>query len=126
MRRSKFSDDEIQHLLDDAESGVPIEEICRASHVSLRTFYRWRRRLGGLTAPAVEKLKQLEKENHQLRALVQELSEAKGASPRVADTVGRSKLLGVGSEASPSGPVSLSNRSTAMLAGRFAASRVLF
>lgn len=75
MRRSQFTDSEIIHLLREADSGVPVGEICSTAQVSLRTFYRWRRRFGGLTAPAVMQMKELEAENHRLRALVSNLSE---------------------------------------------------
>ena len=128
MRRSKFSDDEILHLLDEAGRGVPIDEISRAAKVSLRTFYRWRRRFGGLTAPAVEQLKQLEKENSHLRALVRELSAPVNAKPPIGSTVQTVRnpsYVGANGKAGASS-AQLSNRSTATLAGRFAASRVLF
>jgi putative transposase len=43
--------------------------------VSLRTFYRWRRRFGGLNVPAVMQMKDLAAENLRLRGLVSNLSE---------------------------------------------------
>jgi putative transposase len=55
------------HLLAEADAGIPIDDICRAAHVSLRTFYRWRKRFGGLDRPAVERLTSLEDENRRLR-----------------------------------------------------------
>lgn len=74
MRRSQFTDQEILHLLMEAAAGVPVAEICRTAHVSVRTFYRWRQRFGGLTPQAVQQLKQLEAENRRLRALVGSLT----------------------------------------------------
>ena len=53
MRRSRFTENEILHLLYEASAGVSVTEICSTAGVSLRTFYRWRRRFGGLNAPAV-------------------------------------------------------------------------
>lgn len=75
MRHSQFTDQEIAHLLLEASEGVPVEEICRASHVSVRTFYRWKRKFGGLTPRAVLQMKDLEIENRRLRALVGSLTE---------------------------------------------------
>jgi putative transposase len=85
MRRSRFTDGEILHLIREAASGVPIPEICRAARVSIRTFYRWRNRLGGLTPSAVHQLKDLEAENRRLHRLVVELRqrEARARSPAV-------------------------------------------
>ncbi|MCK0207119.1 transposase [Starkeya koreensis] len=75
MRRSQFTESEIIHLIQEADAGVPVDEICRTAQVSLRTFYRWRRRFGGLSAPAVMQMKELEAENRRLRALVSNLSQ---------------------------------------------------
>ncbi|MGB8401289.1 transposase [Bradyrhizobium sp.] len=75
MRRSRFTDSEILHLLYEASTGVSVAEICRTAGVSLRTFYRWRRRFGGLNAPAVMQMKELAAENTRLRSLVSNLFE---------------------------------------------------
>jgi putative transposase len=84
MRRSHHTENEIIHLLYEAHSGVPVGEICRTAQISLRTFYRWRRRFGGLTPPAVMQMKELEAENRRLRALVSNLSERLHAPERAA------------------------------------------
>lgn len=76
MRRSNHTDDEILHLLQEAASGVPIAVICQTAHISVRTFYRWRRQLGGMPPAAVRRLRALERENQQLRQLVARLKES--------------------------------------------------
>lgn len=81
MRQSQFTDAEIIHLIREADAGVPIGEICQTAHVSLRTFYRWRRRFGGLSAPAVMQMKELQAENRRLRALVSDLAQRLRAMP---------------------------------------------
>jgi putative transposase len=73
MRRSRFTENEILHLLHEASAGVPVAEICRTAGVTLRTFYRWRRRFGGLDVPAVMQMKDLAAENLRLRGLVSDL-----------------------------------------------------
>ena len=73
MRRSQFTDNEIQHLLYEASTGVSAAEICRTARISLRTLYRWRRRFGGLAEPAVLQMKELAAENARLRGLVSNL-----------------------------------------------------
>ena len=75
MRRSQFTDNEILQLLGEASAGVPVVEICRTSGVTRRTFYRWRRRLGGLDVPAARQMKELATENLRLRGLVNNLFE---------------------------------------------------
>jgi putative transposase len=75
MRRSQFTENEILHLLYEARSGVSIAEICNTAGITVRTFYRWRRRYGGLTVPAVMRMKELAAENARLRGLVSNLFE---------------------------------------------------
>jgi putative transposase len=75
MRHSQHTDSEILHLLYEADAGISIAEICSTAHISLRTFYRWRRRYGSLTPPALLQMKELQTENRRLRALVNKLSE---------------------------------------------------
>jgi putative transposase len=81
MRRSQFTENEILHLLYEASAGVPVAEICGTAGVSLRTFYRWRRRFGGLNAAAVMEMKGLAAENIRLRGLVSNLFERLRAAP---------------------------------------------
>ena len=73
MRRSRFTDNEILHLLYEASTGVSAAEICRTAQISLRTLYRWRRRFGSLNEPAVLQMKELAAENARLRGLVSNL-----------------------------------------------------
>jgi putative transposase len=75
MRHSLHTDSEILHLLYEAEAGISIAAICNTAHISLRTFYRWRKRYGHLTPPALLQMKELQIENRRLRALVDRLSE---------------------------------------------------
>jgi putative transposase len=51
MRRSQHTEGEILHLLYEAGAGLSIAEIC--ARITPRTFYRWRKRYGGLTPPAL-------------------------------------------------------------------------
>jgi putative transposase len=75
MRHSQHTDSEILQLLYEADAGISIAEICSTAHISPRTFYRWRKRYGGLTPPALLQMKELQTENRRLRALVDRLSE---------------------------------------------------
>ena len=81
MRRSRHTDQEIAFLLREAESGTAIEAICSAAHVSVGTFYRWRRRLGGLPPAGVTRLAEIERENARLRAEIVRLRQAPPPHP---------------------------------------------
>jgi len=75
MRRSRFTENEIIHLLAEASSGVSIAAICKTAGITERTFYRWRRSFGGLDVRAVQQMNELKSENVRLRSLVSNLFE---------------------------------------------------
>jgi putative transposase len=75
MRRSQHTEHEILFLLDEADAGISIAEICSTAGISLRTFYRWRKRYRGLTSSALRHMRELEIENQRLRSLLDKLSE---------------------------------------------------
>ncbi len=73
MRASRFSEEQIIHLLQQAErSEQPISMICRAHGITETTFYRWRRKFGGMTVSDAQHLRELEKENARLKRLLAE------------------------------------------------------
>ncbi len=73
MRASRFSEEQIIHLLQQAERGAqPISTLCREYGITETTFYRWRKKFGGLTVPDAQRLRELEKENARLKRLLAE------------------------------------------------------
>lgn len=74
MRRSKYTEEQIAMALRQAEAGTPITEICRKLEITETTFYRWKKKFGGLGIPELRELKQLRDENRKLKQLVADLS----------------------------------------------------
>ena len=74
MKQSKFSEEQIVYAIKQVEVGVPIAQLCRKYGISQQTFYRWRNKYGGLAASELKRLKELERENTQLKKLVADLS----------------------------------------------------
>jgi putative transposase len=58
---------------EDGEAEVT-PQACRESEITEQTYYRWRKEYGGLKLEQAKRLKELEKENSQLKRLVAELS----------------------------------------------------
>jgi putative transposase len=78
MPRKKHSAEQIISVLRQVEveqsKGRPVEEICRDLQITAFTFYRWRKRYGGLKMDQAKRLKELEKENAQLKKAVADLT----------------------------------------------------
>ena len=74
MKKSRFTDQQKAFALKQAVSGLAVEEVCQKLGVSQQTFYRWKKKFGGLDASEVRRLKLLEEENKKLKALVADLS----------------------------------------------------
>ena len=73
MRASRFSEEQIIHLLQQAERGEEsISTLCRAHGMTETTFYRWRQQFGGMTVSDAQRLRELEKENARLKRLLAE------------------------------------------------------
>jgi len=78
MPRIQFSSEQIITKLREAEvllsQGKRVNEAARQLVISKQTYYRWRKEDGGLDTTQARKLKELEKENLQLKKLVADLS----------------------------------------------------
>ncbi len=74
MKKSRFADQQIAFALQQSESGTRVAEVCRKMGISEQTFYRWKKKYGGLMPSEVRKLRQLEEENQRLKRLVADLS----------------------------------------------------
>ena len=48
MKRSKFSEAQIAFILQQAETGTPIGDVCRKAGIAEATFYNWRKKYAGL------------------------------------------------------------------------------
>ena len=44
MMKSKFTADQVEAILKQAESGSPVMKLCEEHRISHVTFYRWRRK----------------------------------------------------------------------------------
>lgn len=61
------SEEEIIKILKAAEQGIPIRDVIREHNVSEQSFYRWRQKYGGMETSEVRRLKDLERENSELK-----------------------------------------------------------
>jgi putative transposase len=74
MKKTRFSEEQIAYILRQSEGGTPATEVCRQNGISEQTFYRWKKKYGGIGVPELRRLRQLEDENSKLKQLVADLS----------------------------------------------------
>lgn len=72
MKRARFSEEQVIGILKAAESAGNIRDVCREHNITEQTFYRWRRKYGGMDVSEAKKLKDLERENAELKRMVAE------------------------------------------------------
>ena len=74
MKTGRYSDAQIMGILKQAESGVPISELCREHGMSNASFYKWRAKYGGMDVSMMSQLKVMEAENRRLKRMYAEMS----------------------------------------------------
>jgi len=73
MKGKRFSEEAIVRILKEAECRTStVQEICRKHGISEQSYYRWRKKYGGMTVSEMKRLKELEKENARLKRLLAE------------------------------------------------------
>ena len=72
MKSKRFKEEQIIRLLQEAESGLAIADVCRKHNCSEQSFYRWKAKFGGMQVSEAKRLKELERENVELKKIVAE------------------------------------------------------
>ena len=74
MARKRFTSEQIINHLRQAEillsEGKTVRDAVRQIGITEQTYYRWRKEYGGMDVSQARRLKDLEKENQQLKKLV--------------------------------------------------------
>ena len=70
--QKRFTEERIVRILQEAEGGMSTRDVCRKHNVSEQSFYRWTAKYGGVGASDLKRLKELERENSELKKLVAE------------------------------------------------------
>jgi transposase-like protein len=73
-KRKRYTAEQIIRMLREAEvelgKGKKVEVVVRKLGITEQTYYRWRKRYGGLKTDHARRLRDLEKENTRLKRLV--------------------------------------------------------
>lgn len=72
--KKRFTESQIVAAIKKQEAGIAVKDICRELGISEPTFYNWKAKYGGMEASDVAKLKELERENAELKKMFAEAS----------------------------------------------------
>ena len=64
MKKSRFTEEQIAFALRQHEGGTATGEIVRKLGITEQTFYRWKKKYGGLGIAELRRLKQLEEDGY--------------------------------------------------------------
>lgn len=71
MKGRRYTTEEKIRILREADQGGrSVQEVCRDRKISEQTFYRWKREFGMLEVNQAKQLKELQKENAQLKRML--------------------------------------------------------
>ncbi len=68
--KKRFTEEQIIGFLREAESGLPVADVCRRHGFSEASYYLWRNKFGGMSVSDAKRLKELETENGRLKRLL--------------------------------------------------------
>ncbi len=74
MKRTRHTPEQVIRKLREADrmlaEGAGVAEVAKELGVSENTYHRWRNQYGGMKADDVKRLRELERENQRLKAIV--------------------------------------------------------
>ena len=72
MKGKRYTTEEKIRILREADGGKSILEVCRERNISEQTYYRWKRQFGMMEINEARRLKELERENAELKKMLAE------------------------------------------------------
>ena len=77
MKGKRFSTEEKVRILREVDAGKSIVDVCREKNISDVTYHRWRKQFGHMELNEAKRLKELERENTELKRMLAEAMLAK-------------------------------------------------
>jgi putative transposase len=74
MKKARFTETQIVAILKEADSGIPVKDVCRKYEISDATYYNWKSKYGGLEASDLKRMKELERELSQLKHMYADMA----------------------------------------------------
>ena len=74
MKKSRFTETQIVSILNEADAGVQVKDICRKHGISDATYYNWKSKYGGMSASDLKRMKEMEGELSQLKRMYADMA----------------------------------------------------
>ena len=72
MKGKTHSTEEIIRILRQGDGGNTAQSVCREHNISEQAYYRWKKKYGDMELADAKRLKELEKENSELKKMLAE------------------------------------------------------
>jgi putative transposase len=72
MKGKRYTTEDKIRILREVDGGKTVQEVCREKNIAEQTFYRWKRVFGMMDISEARRLKELEKENNELKKMLAE------------------------------------------------------
>ena len=72
MKGKRYTTEDKIRILREADTGKSILEVCREHNLSQTSFHRWKQQLGQMDINEARRLKELERENSELKKMLAE------------------------------------------------------
>ena len=74
MKKSRFTETQIISILNEADAGAKVKDICRKHGISDATYYNWKSKYGGMSASKLKRMKEMEADLSRLKRLYADLA----------------------------------------------------
>ena len=70
MKQKRHTTEEIIRIIREAAGDKDLETVCRKHNISAASFYRWKKKFGGMELKDARKYRELERENGELKKML--------------------------------------------------------
>jgi putative transposase len=72
MKNKRFSTEDKIRILRQVDQGGSVVEVCQEHNLSQVSFYRWKKKFGQMEVNEAKRMKELERENSELKKMLAE------------------------------------------------------